>query len=331
MTQAVSHAPLVEDISHDFFPVLPSLVLRQTRGNYDLYIRDGHYYALYAKAGDAFTEYHEQVFIDSGRDFFYVLQDHRPEYLNHLTENLGAALLNESIPRPERAQLFYETSLEIVEDTFATELPPGINRKKFDRIFEFVTKGVSFLTLEQPLRTMGSIISHDYQTYSHSLHVFVYSQLILQSYGFAERDLVQFGLGAILHDIGKQLIPDAILAKPGRLTPEERALINEHPVLGAGVCAQLPLSHDAINCILFHHEKLDGSGYPCKLRDEQIPFPVRAITIADIYDAIRSVRPYAKEKDAFSTLRMMKSEMASQLDMGVFKRFIEILSGSNVI
>lgn len=331
MTQAVPQAPPREELSYDFFPVLPSLVLRSTRGNYDIYIRSEDSFALYARSGDSFTEHHERILLNSGRKNVYIRHDQRPEYLEHITYHLGETLLDEKIPRPARAQFFYETSLEIVEEIFTEELPPSIDRSKFNRVFEFVTKGVSFLTLENSLKTMGSIIAHDYQTYSHSLHVFVYSQLILQTYSFAERDMVQFGLGAILHDIGKKMIPEEILSKPGKLTTIERQHINTHPVHGAGLCARLPLSQDAVNCILFHHEKLDGSGYPCGLTDIDIPLPVRAVTIADIYDAIRSSRPYSDGTDAFKTLRIMKEEMATQIDMNVFRRFIEILSGNSVI
>lgn len=331
MTQAVPNQPLYEADSHDFFPVLPSLVLRSTRGNYDIYIRQHARFVLYALAGDAFTEHHERVLLTSGIEFVYIRYDQRALYYEHMTYHLGETLLDENIPRPTRAEVFYETSKEIVEEIFSDKLPPSIDRNQFDRVFELVTKGVSFLTLENSLETMGSIIAHDYQTYSHSIHVFVYSQLILQSYDFAERDLVQFGLGAILHDIGKQRIPNTILTKPGKLTEIERDYINTHPVHGAGVCAQLPLSQDALNCILFHHEKLDGSGYPCGLVDKEIPFPVRAVTIADIYDAIRSKRPYADGNDAFKALRIMKNEMSDQIDMGVFKRFIQILSGNGMI
>jgi HD-GYP domain-containing protein (c-di-GMP phosphodiesterase class II) len=331
MTQAVPHAPPREELSHDFFPVLPSLVLRSTRGNYDIYIRSEDSFALYAKAGDSFTEHHERILLNSGRKNVYIRHDQRTEYFDHITSHLGETLLDEKIPRPTRAQIFYETSLQIVEEIFTEELPPGIDRSEFNRVFEFVTKGVSFLTLENSLKTMGSIIAHDYQTYSHSLHVFVYSQLILQTYSFAERDMVQFGLGAILHDIGKRMIPETILNKPGSLTTIERQHINTHPVHGAGVCARLPLSQDALNCILFHHEKLDGSGYPCGLREPDIPLPVRAVTIADIYDAIRSSRPYSDGTDAFRTLRIMKEEMPTQIDMNVFKRFIQILSGNGII
>jgi putative nucleotidyltransferase with HDIG domain len=331
MTQAVSQPPLLEEISHDFFPVLPSLVLRPPRGHFDIYIRSEDSFTLYAKAGDSFTEHHEAALSEHGRNVVYIKQNQRPEYFDHMVTHLGDTLLDEHIPRPTRAQVFYETSLEVVEEVFTKKLPPMVNRKEFDRVFEFVTKGVSFLTLENSLQTMGSIIAHDYQTYSHSLHVFVYSQLILQTYGFAERDMVQFGLGAILHDIGKRRIPEEILTKPGRLSDKERDCINTHPVHGAGLCAQLPLSQDALNCILLHHEKLDGSGYPCGLTEEHIPLAVRAITIADIYDAIRSSRPYSDGTDAFKTLRIMKEEMSTQIDMNVFRRFIKILSGNHVI
>lgn len=159
----------------------------------------------------------------------------------------------------------------------------------------------------------------------------MYSQALLQSYGFDEDSLVQFGLGAMLHDIGKTFLDAAILTKPAALTPDEREEVNRHPVFGVGACARMPLSQDAINCILFHHEKLDGSGYPCGLRGDEIPLPVRAITIADIYDALTSNRAYAPARNAFQVLRIMSSEMRDQLDLDMFRRFVLMLSGANVL
>ncbi len=214
---------------------------------------------------------------------------------------------------------------------FERKLPRSLKRATFDRILALVTEGISFLTLENSLKTVASLVAHDYHTYSHSLHVFVYSQAILQSYGFDEESLVQFGLGAMLHDIGKTFVNPDILAKPGTLTPDERIEVNRHPVFGVGACTLMPLSQDAINCILFHHEKLDGSGYPCGLAGGEIPLPVRAITIADIYDALTSNRPYAPAMNAFQVLRLMMNEMREQIDLDIFKRFVMILSGANVV
>lgn len=320
-----------EEVRGPYFAVPSAMILKDMRGSFSLYLRQRGEYVLYTRAGEVFCERHQRVLHASGVESLYVLEDERPEYREHVVRNLGTVLGDDSIPLPTRAQIFYEASSEVVEEVFATKLPPTVRRDQFDRILEFVTKGVSFLTLENSIKTMASLIAHDYHTFTHSVHVFIYSQVILQTYGFDDKSLVQFGLGAILHDIGKTFIDDAILSKPGPLTWEEREVINEHSVLGAGACTLMPLSQDALNCILFHHEKMDGSGYPCGLRGEEIPLPVRAVTIADIYDAICSQRPYAKARNAFQVLRIMKDEMNHGLDMDVFTRFVRILSGAEIV
>lgn len=314
-----------------FFAIPSAMILQNMRGAFSLYLKQGDEFVLYTRAGDVFCDRHRQVLTASGVQCLYVDEAERPEYKEHVVTNLGTVLNDDELPLPVRAQIFYDASSEVVEEVFAKKLPPTIRRDQFNRVLEFVSKGVSFLTLENSIRTMASLIGHDYHTFTHSVHVFIYSQIILQSYGFDDKSLVQFGLGAMLHDIGKTFIDDAILNKPGPLTWEEREVINEHPVLGAGACTLLPLSQDALNCVLFHHEKVDGSGYPCGLRGGEIPLPVRAVTIADIYDAICSERPYAKARNAFQVLRVMKDEMGHGLDLDVFARFVRILSGAGVL
>ncbi len=314
-----------------FFAIPPIMLPRNMRGPFSVYLCQNGEYILYARAGEMLGERHRHVLTATGVDCVYVEEGHRLKYRQHVTQHLGSVLADESIPLPMRAQVFYEASCEVAEEVFTRKLPPTVDRGTFDRIFEFVTKGVSFLTLENSIRTMASLIAHDYHTFSHSVHVFIYSQIILQSYGFDDRSLVQFGLGAMLHDIGKMFIDESVLNKPGPLTWEEREVVNEHPVLGAGACTRMPLSQDALHCILFHHEKLDGTGYPCGLKGEAIPLPVRAVTIADIYDALCSHRPYARARNAFQVLRTMKDEMSNELDMDVFSRFVRVLSGAQAV
>ncbi|ABB39871.1 metal dependent phosphohydrolase [Oleidesulfovibrio alaskensis G20] len=317
--------------AEEFMPVPCAMLRTDMLGQFGLYIRQGGNHVLYTKAGERFTERHRRILSANGVEQVYIRTRRKPEYKEHVARYLGDVLADESIPLPARARIFYETSTEIVQEVFATRLPPTLARDSFDRILQFVTEGIGFLTLENSMGTIASLIAHDYSTYTHSIHVFVYSQAILQTYGFDEESLIQFGLGAMLHDIGKTAVQDCILTKPGPLTEAERRSVNLHPLTGVGLCTRMPLSQDALHCILFHHEKLDGSGYPCGLTDPQIPLPVRAITIADIYDALTSHRPYAEARNPFAVLRLMREEMHSQIDMDVFKRFVVILSGASVI
>jgi HD-GYP domain-containing protein (c-di-GMP phosphodiesterase class II) len=200
-----------------------------------------------------------------------------------------------------------------------------------DRVVEMVRQSTSFLKGESSLNRIGALISHDYQTYSHSLHVFVYSTVILQTYDLSEKDLIDVGIGAVLHDLGKKTIPHEIIFKAGALTPEERSIVNSHPVKGVAMCSHLPLSKMVTDCILFHHEKMDGTGYPTGLVADDIPLPVRALAVCDVYDALTTNRPYSEARTPFESLRLMHNSMQSQLDRDVLKRLILILSGASLV
>jgi HD-GYP domain-containing protein (c-di-GMP phosphodiesterase class II) len=91
------------------------------------------------------------------------------------------------------------------------------------------------------------------------------------------------------------------------------------------------MTQNTINCILFHHEKLDGSGYPAGLRRESIPLPVRIISVSDIYDALTTARPYAEAMPPYEALTLIRHEMRDGVDMDIFKRFVAVLSGADMI
>jgi HD-GYP domain-containing protein (c-di-GMP phosphodiesterase class II) len=98
--------------------------------------------------------------------------------------------------------------------------------------------------------------------------------------------------GTIVHDVGKIDIPDQILNKPGRLSPEERLVIEMHPVSGYEMCRSLGFMKEELGIIRWHHERWDGGGYPDQLRGEQIPITARIVAVADVYDALTSNRSY---------------------------------------
>jgi putative nucleotidyltransferase with HDIG domain len=196
----------------------------------------------------------------------------------------------------------------------------------FDQLHSLVTSSLQFLSLDEAVRQIGRLVSHDYQTFTHSVHVFTYSMSIMSKGHLEESELIDAGIGALLHDIGKTRVPRRILQKPGRLEPDEWEVVKGHPVLGLSLCSSITLDHTTINCILFHHEKFDGSGYPSGMEGRDIPWPVRVITVCDVYDAITSKRPYAEAETPFSALSIMKREMSGALDMDVFKHLVRLLS-----
>ena len=178
---------------------------------------------------------------------------------------------------------------------------------------------------------MASFISHDYYTWSHCVHVFIFSQALLHTYNLDSSRLFYCGLGAILHDLGKLRIDRKIIDKPGALAPEERDEMNTHPLKGVALCSSLPLNQDAINCILFHHEKMDGGGYPTGMAGEDLPLPVRVIAVCDVYAALTTNRPYAKARKPFAALNIMKENMTGHFDEDVYARFVKVLAGADIV
>jgi len=132
----------------------------------------------------------------------------------------------------------------------------------------------------------------DKETEGHSLRVTEMTLALAKAMGMSGQELVQIRRGALLHDIGKMGIPDHILLKPGPLTPEEWAVMKQHPQFAYELLAPIAYLRPALDIPYCHHEKWDGTGYPRGLRGEQIPLAARIFAIADVWDALRSDRPY---------------------------------------
>jgi ribonuclease P protein subunit RPR2 len=124
----------------------------------------------------------------------------------------------------------------------------------------------------------------------------------------------QVEFGFLLHDIGKVAVPDAILFKPGPLTPEERALVRRHPVVGAEILRHVDFLEDAKIVVRHHHERWDGGGYPDGLAGEAIPSAARVFAVADALDALTSERPYRAAIRFAEARRAIRAGAGSQFD-----------------
>lgn len=139
-----------------------------------------------------------------------------------------------------------------------------------------------------------TIEARDRYTEGHCERVSDFGITLAKEIGLSENEQNALKNGGILHDIGKIAIDEAILNKPGKLTPEEFEKMKLHPVKGAEICSNLKTLTDAIPIIRSHHEKCDGSGYPDGLKKDEIPVIARIMAIVDVYDAIITDRPYRK-------------------------------------
>lgn len=150
-------------------------------------------------------------------------------------------------------------------------------------------------TYRTTLEALGSALdTRDVGTEAHSRRVHGYALTIARVHGVSEADMKDIEHGVLLHDIGKIGIPDAILLKPGPLSPNEWTIMRTHPVVGRRLIERIPFLRGAVPIVHHHHEKWDGTGYPLGLRGAAIPLGARIFAVADALDAMTVDRPYSK-------------------------------------
>jgi HD-GYP domain-containing protein (c-di-GMP phosphodiesterase class II) len=144
---------------------------------------------------------------------------------------------------------------------------------------------------------LQALKERDPYTYGHCRRVARNARLLAQAAGLNEREQRVIEYASMFHDLGKVGIPDSVLLKPGKLTEEEREIIHAHPIKSAEIIqplSQIPFFRATLPGIRHHHERIDGLGYPDRIKGEAIPLSARVILIADTFDAMTTTRPYRK-------------------------------------
>lgn len=162
----------------------------------------------------------------------------------------------------------------------------------------------------------------DLNTGVHSTRLAEWGMRVGQELGLEEVELQNLEVAALLHDIGKVGIPDSILRKPGRLDPEEYALMKKHSEYGWAVLRMLPGFERAALDILHHHESFDGKGYPAGLKGAEIPVVSRIVCVIDAFDAMVSSRPYRKGLPYEEAVRRLNEASGTQFDAVVVRSFL---------
>ncbi|HBG46859.1 MAG TPA: hypothetical protein DDW94_07705 [Deltaproteobacteria bacterium] len=213
------------------------------------------------------------------------------------------------------------------------------------KVEETVGKMVdSVMRNQDALTSLARLKSFDDYTFAHCVNVCILSLALGRHMGLSKESLYQLGLGAILHDIGKMLIPSHVLNKPGRLTEEEFSLMKRHAELGGEFLSGMGfLSEQSLEVVTQHHERYDGSGYYCGLAGDYIGLFGRIAAVADVYDAMTSNRVYQlgmPREDALKRLYQMRGsffdpEMVERLIkcLGVYPigTLVELNTGENAI
>ena len=171
----------------------------------------------------------------------------------------------------------------------------------------------------------NTIEGRDQYTHGHVERVAAYARRMALVMGWSGEHLRLLEFGARLHDIGKIIIPDQVLNKPGRLTEEEWAVMQQHPVAGAQILRGISHLQPALPYILHHHERWDGTGYPQKLGEKDIPIEGRLLAVADVYDALTTARPYHPARSSAEVIQFLLANAGKHFDATMVQVFIKAM------
>ena len=215
-------------------------------------------------------------------------------------------------------------AVDNVAETFReTEENGRFDMTRLEKCADFLVRDI--MAKKKNLVQITDIRLHDSYTFSHSVNVAVLSTMLGDLCGYSKRKLQIITLGGLLHDIGKLAVPTPILNKSGSLTAGEFKIIRRHPSEGRKILKELTSPIASILAIIAvqHHEHLDGSGYPYHVRGKSIHPYSRITAIADVYDALTSVRPYKRAYKPNVVYRMMMQNSPGHFDMDRLRLFFD--------
>jgi putative two-component system response regulator len=176
-----------------------------------------------------------------------------------------------------------------------------------------------------------TIEARDPSTNGHCERLARHAVRLGRALSLGSEDLDALHRGGYLHDVGKIGVPDAILLKPGPLTPEEFALMKRHPEIGDSLCAPLQSLRRVRPIVMCHHERLDGSGYPFGLKGDEVPLLAQIVGIVDVFDALTSVRPYRVALTPEETGRYLRRQaQAGKFSVRYVEAFLDTLEGTQM-
>lgn len=230
-----------------------------------------------------------------------------------------------TIEEVSHIQRIHKTAIEIVSDIMNDIRNGG---EVFYEDFSIVVEQFLEECFKRPnlVASVARIKNGEDYELGHAMNVSILNMALARKIGMDIEYMKLIGIGGLLHDIGKTKIPRTILDKPGKLTEEEFNMVKMHPKYGADMLKDR-FPKIVIESVLFHHEKANGTGYPFKLKDMQIPKCAKITSVSDVYDALTSDRAYRKGSSAPKAISEMLNAAGLQFNNVLIKLFVEIMGG----
>lgn len=314
-------------MSNEYMPVSLSTIIVDTKVGCGLYLESCENneinYILYCDETKVFSQDKISGLIKNKIEYLYIRKQDLKIYSKYLEPCLKKVTENDVIGSAAKAKIVYDVAKSIMEDLFCeprSGVPVG-------RVKNWVSTTVDMIMREKHASPLIDILSYDYYTYTHSVNVAVLGLLFSKCLGLKLEDINAFGIGLLLHDVGKTHIDADILNKKGRLTDEEFEKIKMHVELGTKMLSRAGgIEEASFFPVMQHHEKNNGKGYPQGLRGSAIHQYGKMASIIDVYDALTTRRPYCDARKPFTALKIMRDEMGGSFDKKLFTEFILFLN-----
>jgi len=290
------------------------------------FVKRNKKYRKYREGKDPLTPFEIKSLLDAGIDKLFLSRQDAPTVRNYLETFLsGDTGGNPPVTIENQVSVMRSAAIRLTEELFISPSPENI-RKGMKAVSGFVN-----VLLRDPgaFYYLIKLSSHDTYTYQHSVGVALHSIAIAKKLKLtSENELMDLGIGGLLHDIGKTKVDPAIINKPGPLDKVEWEQMRQHSTWGYEIVKDnADLSNRAKLAMLHHHEDADGTGYPTGLMESQISLFAKIVTIADIFNALTTDRTYSKAKPPFEALKLMREKMMHKFDKALFTELVLIYGG----
>jgi HD-GYP domain-containing protein (c-di-GMP phosphodiesterase class II) len=289
-----------------------------------LYMQSGANLVLYKPADRPITHKDLQRLHNNQVEHLYINAGSVREVCDFFEESIAEILASETISAPVKGQLLSQVAMNYVMDVF--EMPDKLSN--LGRCRNLVRQLMQYITANQnPLEALHALVSHDFYTFAHSVHVASLSLLVhAEVFGLTADELEDVGIGGILHDVGMIFVPSGILEKTDILTNFEYNLIKKHAERGYECLRDLGgFSEISLAAVRYHHERNNGEGYPFQLAGDEIPRTAQVTAICDVFSALTSNRPYKKAMDKTEAIALMESVGKDVFSPCLLTRFKEVV------
>lgn len=308
-----------------FRPVPIDVIQINEKSIVDLFIKQEDRLMPFLEKDSIFTRDHLDELNHYGVCKIFIRGSESDAFEKYVSAYTDKILTDPAVPSKVKAATFYVSSIHALKKAF--EDPNSQQIEKIQHTLKSMLKNI--MKNQVLLSDLFSITDYDFTTYTHSVNVGIFATSLAIQYYKGEstiemENLERLSYGYFFHDIGKSKVPLTILRKRGKLSEDEWVIMKKHPEWGYAILMETGhLTDEAAYISMQHHERPDGSGYP--LGTKEIHPCARICTIADIFDALTSIRPYKTAMKPFDALKLIKQEALTAFDRSLLNTLVKLL------